>query len=259
MSSAPVLIFEYRSAPISETALPTRIVDEWESMLKLARERILASLDRFLSAPLGRSLFLTQIADASSDAYEGFVNPSYPNADFIKLKQRIKLAGSYDAWKSGVQYAFQPGSTFETNVTVKKPKFDANVRLTIGAVGFKPESWGPVAKLALLLVGDKRPERYMTENELFNTGPAYPRNVFSTAGKGIVPAIVSTFVQGVVMVLWCYKGGVDSACRDAVITSTNNRLSRIASARDADVNLTLELQVDDVTGLPQVYGKAERT
>jgi len=258
MSEAPVLIFEYRSETISERALPTRIVDEWETMLKLARARILASLERFLTEPAGRNVFLTQIADASSDAYEGFVNPAYPNADFIKLKQRVKLAGSYNAWKTGVQHAFQPDSTFETNVTVKKPKFENNVRLTIGGVGFKPVYWGPIAKLSLLLVGDTRPERYMSDSELFSKGPAYPRNVFSEAGKGVVPAIISTYVQGVVMLLWCYRGGIDSACRDAVVSSTNSRLTKLASARDADTNVVLELRTDPATGLPIVYGKAEK-
>jgi len=258
MAGSPVLIFEYRSAPISETALPARIVDEWESTLKLARTRILASLDRFLAEPGGRDAFLNQIADASSDAYEMFVNPTYPLADIIKLKQRIKLAGAYDAWKSGVTYAFQSGSTFELNVTAKKSKFDNNVRLTIGGVGFKPETWGSVSKLSLLLVGDIRPVRYMTADETFNTGEAFPRNVFSEAGKGIVPAIISTYVHGVVMVLWTLRGGVDSGIRDSIASAVNSRLAKLASARDPDTYVTLELQIDTDTGKPVVYGRAEK-
>jgi hypothetical protein len=266
MTTTPVLIFEYLSAPIDRRALPARIVDEWANTLILARERIIASLSRFLDPNVGQANFLNQIADASSDAWEAFVNPNWVGAELIKLKQRIKLAGAYPSWKANITdaytnanitYAGKTITKFEYGVLSNKGKFEKNVTVTIGGVGFKPEGWGPVAKLALLLLGDLRVPRYITANEQLTLGSGWPDSAFKTIGRPVIPSVISTYVQGIVYLIYLKESGYDSTIRADVIKTFNDRLAKIAGLADKGYSVTLELRAT-AEGLPQVYGKVEK-
>ncbi len=269
MAATTVLVFEY-AADIDKRALPARIVDEWELTLKNARQRILDSLARFLDPDYGPARFADQIADASSDAYEEFVNPAFPNADMIKLKQRTKLATAYDQWKNAVQAAFVAGGVFETNVTNKKPKFSSRIQYVIGSVGFKPELWGPVSKLALLLVRDLRVPRYITAGESFSINMDEFRthgNAYKDFGRAIVPAVISSYVFGVVMYLYVVDAVANNIIPatdgntliNNIVTSTNTRLNKIEAAADAGYIVTLELQRNTTVSpeKPRVYAKVE--
>lgn len=239
--------------PISKRDLPARIVDEWEATLKGARARILASLSRFLDPQAGLSRFLDQIADASSDAWEAFVNPSWPNAGLIKLKQRIKLAGAYNDWRTGVQNAFAPNGTFETNVTAKKPKFATGIPYVVGAVGFKPDlNWGPASKAALIVTGDMRVVRYITAGEQFQGTPA---NMFPVSGNFVRPMIISTYTFGSVLGLYAKEAGI--AVTD-ILNYTNtllNEIKKLAKTCAAGGSFTMELRDDPTLGL-HVYVSA---
>jgi len=247
MASA-VANFRY-VGPISRKDLPSRIVDEWETMLKTARTRILASLGRFLDPATGLTKFLDQIADASSDAWETFINPSYPNADLIKMKQRVKLAAAYPSWKQNIQTALEEDGRFEQGVTANKTKFANNVKATIGSVGFKPDiGWGPAAKAALIVTGDMRVVRYITSPEEFSGAPA---NMFPRSSRFVRPQIVSAVTFG--SVLGLYALDINSSdLRDAALNYTNNVLNdvkRMAKTCAEGGSFTLELRYDTTRGL----------
>jgi hypothetical protein len=246
--SSPVANFRY-IGPISRKDLPSRIVDEWEATLKGARTRVLASLARFLDPATGLSKYLDQIADASSDAWEEFINPDYPNAELIMLKQRVKLASAYPSWKTNTQSAFQPDGRFEQGVTANKGKFAVNVKPTIGVVGFKPElSQGPGAKVALIVTGDKRVTRYIASPEDFSGTPS---NMFPTSGKFVRPQIVSAYVFGAVLAIYALDAGSDSL-RDAAISYTNNILNdvkRLAKTCASGGSFVMELRYNTTYGL----------
>ena len=242
-------------APVTKRALPSRIVDEWETMLKAARTRILASLSRFFDPDNGRARYLDQIADASSDAWSSFVNPAYPTAELIKLKQRVKLAAAYSSWLSNIQSALQPDGRFEQGVTANKTKFENNIQYTIAAVGFKPDlSWGPAAKAALIVTGDTRAPRYIVLPEEFSGTPA---NLFPALGRYVRPMIISNYTFGSVLALYAIEAN-DTTARDAVLNYVNANLNEIKRlARDCAAGgwFAMELRYDEARGL-HVYVEA---
>ncbi len=252
--STPILDLEYY-ADVPTRYLPQRIVDEWETTLKGARQRILDSLAKFLDPTTGPGEFSSKIADASSDAWEQFVNPNLPDADLLKLKQRVKLASAYDAWSTGVQNAFAPGGSFENNVTAKKPKFQENIKFTIGAVGFKPdpENWGPAVKVALLVTGDTRVPRYLTPGETLNGSPT---NAFGDMAKYVRPTIISIYTYGAVLMHYALIAN-DATLISLVQSIVNGRLTKVAGLAEAPYTVTLELRLNSATNLPQVYGRVE--
>jgi hypothetical protein len=241
--------------PITRKDLPARIVDEWESTLKGARARILASLGRFLDPATGSTKFLDQIADASSDAWETFINPAYPNANLIKMKQRVKLAAAYPSWANNIQSALQEGGRFEQGVTANKSKFAANVKPTIGAVGFKPDlGWGPATKVALIVTGDHRVIRYIASPEEFSGAPA---NMFPTSARFVRPQIVSSIMFGSVLGLYALDIG-SGDLRSAALSYTNsvlNDVKKMAKTCAEGGSFTLELRYDTTRGL-HVYAEA---
>jgi hypothetical protein len=235
--------------PITRKDLPARIVDEWETMLKTARARILASLGRFLDPSTGLARFLDQIADASSDAWEAFINPDYPNADLIKMKQRVKLAAAYPSWSQNIQAALQPNGRFEQGVTANKSKFANNVKGTIGAVGFKPDlGWGPAVKAALIVTGDMRVVRYISSPEEFSGAPY---NMFPTSARFVRPQIISAITFG--SVLGLYALDINSAdLRNAALNYTNSVLSdvkKMAKTCASGGSFIIELRYDTTKGL----------
>jgi hypothetical protein len=235
--------------PITRKDLPARIVDEWEATLKGARERILASLARFLDPTTGLARYLDQIADASSDAWEAFINPDYPNADLIKMKQRVKLAAAYPSWAQNIQSALQPDGRFEQGVTANKGKFANNVRPTIGAVGFKPDlGWGPAAKAALIVTGDRRVVRYIASPDEFFGAPA---NMFPTSARFVRPQIISAITFG--SVLGLYALDINSTeLRDAALSYANNILNdvkKMAKTCASGGTFVIELRHDTTRGL----------
>jgi hypothetical protein len=246
--SAPVANFRY-VGPITRRDLPARIVDEWENTLKGARTRILVSLARFLDPATGLTRYLDQIAGASSDAWEAFINPNYPNADLIKMKQRVKLSSAYPSWSQNIQAALQEGGRFEQGVTANKSKFATNVKPTIGAVGFKPDlSWGPATKAALVVTGDRRVTRYITSPEEFSGAPA---NMFPISGKFVRPQIISAITFGAVMGIYALDINATSLL-NAALNYTNSILNNVrAMARTCAEggSFILELRHDDVRGL----------
>jgi hypothetical protein len=245
--------FEYTGIYEVPSTLPDQLRDIWKRSTKAERARILSSL---LSQIPNSAAFLTKIADASSDAWEAFVSADWPNAQMVKVKQRVKLAGAYDEWNSGVSNAFAEGGTFETNVENKAPKFDL-ARVTIGAVGMKAYGgWGPTAKAAYLLNGETIVERYLNPTKDSLTGHAYPcfKEGIAQFAK---PTIIAMLNQGIILAYYAHSAGLSTE-RDAIISQVNTNLSTyLAGVVKSGVTATCEIVFMAGTGKLQVHAKAE--
>ena len=133
--------------------IPQSDHDEWESTLKSMMSAIYNSL---LTRIATSTEFLNKIATPSSEAWADFVNPNWEDADFIKLKQRVKLSIAYPSWKQGVENAFGEGGYFADRVTSKKMKFSM-VKYTLGAVGLRYQYGRGIAVKAIgVISGMKR-------------------------------------------------------------------------------------------------------
>jgi len=220
---AEVLVYEGVCEIPAE--VPAHIIDEWETTLKNAQARIYNNLLQKIPSD---TAFKNFIADASSDAYEAFVNPDYKRANVIKMKQRVKLARSYNAWNTGVTNAFDGDSPyFGDRVTNKKSKYQL-ARYTLSAVGSKPDMyWGPVPKAVLLLTGDLRAPRYITANESLTGSPQ--KVVLDAFINTIRPMLIAEGVYGVVMAYFAHEGGLESL-RDDIIREVNQNLEKALNA-----------------------------
>jgi len=249
--------FEYTGYVIDvpEAEIPQVILDRWKESLIAERDRIKNNL---LTKIPNETEFKDKIADASSDAYEQFVNPSFPGADIIKLKQRVKLERAYNKWLTGVQAAFAEGGTFETNVEAKADKFK-EVRYTLGAVGFKPTSgYGAIVKAVMFHTGETKVMKYITANDNV-TGQPY-RTIKESQVKYVKPMIVAKGVYACVLALYANEAG-DTTLRDNILSSATTDIEEVINAlKRTDVTfsaLEYELSWDDAESKIKVYAKAE--
>lgn len=211
-------------------AYPTQLLDEWETTLKGARDRIRTNLG--VKIP-NQAAFNDRIADASSDRWGAFLQgASGPfNYTGIKLKQRIKLAASFPNWQTGVTNAFNDpptgNDTFRTNVTAKKSKMN-NAKVSISAVGFKPvHNWQGVSKAVLLFTGDERPLRYPISGEsISGTVQSFTTPALSASVR---PVLMSHSTQGLIFAHYAHSAGLATE-RDTVIADTNTNLDQLVNS-----------------------------
>jgi len=199
------------------TAVPDDVMTEWETVLKGERARILAALQEKIT---NADEFITKLANPASEAWASFVNPDYADAEFLKLKHRVKLKSAFDSWNTGVANAFAEGGTFEINVTNKKDKFQ-KARYPMGAVGLRYlMGWGPAYKAMGYITGDKRVAIYLTGDD---TASGEPTNIFpTTVVKYVRPMGIAIFTQGLVLAYYAHEAGLSTE-RDAVITAINSK------------------------------------
>ena len=211
---------EYKGYYSPQDAVPTEIMDEWETTLKAERARILSALTEKIS---NATEFMTKLAEPSADAWENFVSSTWPDVELIKLKQRVKLKGAYDGWNTGITNAFAEGGTFDTNVTNKKEKFQ-KARYVLGSVGLKYLiGWGPAYKAMGYITGDQRVALYVTADD---TVTGTPQNVFpASIVKFVRPMGVAIFNQGLVLAYYAHENGLTTE-RDAIITNINDKLTK---------------------------------
>ena len=218
-------------------------MNEWEATLKGERARILSALTEKIS---NASEFISKLAEPSADAWENFIASTWPDADLIKLKQRVKLKSAYNPWNTGVQNAFAEGGTFETNVTNKKDKFQ-KARYVLGSVGLKYlTGWGPAYKSMGYITGDQRVALYVTADD---TVTGTPQNVFpANIVKFVRPMGIAIFNQGLILAYYAHENGLTTE-RDAIITNINNKLNNsIVPLIDTATwdSLTAEIGYDSV-------------
>jgi len=247
--------WKYIGTVLLPTDLPSGVLDEWKETLKAEQARIYAGLQTKIP---NEAAFRDRIADASSDRYEDFLASvgSAWDRSVITMKQRVKLARQYNAWKSGVDAAFGEGGYFPARVDAKADKFKL-ARYVIGAVGFKADPsgsfgvWNPVVFGALLLRGDTRPLRYQDANDSF-TGTLHA--VFkSPHGNLVTPSIIANAVQACVMAKFADEGGLTSV-RDTIITNANSVIDELLNValdsthKQEGYDVTYELSWDAVAG-----------
>ena len=245
---------DYKGYYLPADSVPTEIMDEWETTLKGERARILLALLEKIS---NASEYIDRLATPSADAWANFVSDTYPDADFIKLKQRVKIKSAYDAWNSGVQAAFAEGGTFETNVTNKKDKFQ-KARYTLGAVGLKYLlGWGVSYKAIGYITGDSRVALYLTGEDAV-TGT--PQNIFPTdVVKYVRPMGIAIFNQGLILAYYAHEAGLSSE-RDAIISAINTKFSNSLLKLYDDANwqnVAIEIAYDSVADKIYAHVHAE--
>ena len=231
-------VLEYKGYYKPLDSVPSEILDEWESTLKAERLRILNALMEKIP---DSDAFVRKIAEPAYEGWSEFVNPSYPDADFIKLKMRIKIKTAYPAWSSGVQNAFAEGGTFETNVSAKKSKLQ-KLRYVLGAVGLKYKiGWGPAYKAIAVITGDKRVDEYFTTEDSFSGEivNAFPDGVV----KYVRPMAIAILTQGFVLAQYAHENGLETE-RDAVISKINTILDNsVEKLIDTTKYSALEMQL----------------
>lgn len=250
-----VLVVEY-IGPVDKTTVPSGLVNEiiskWESTLLARRDLI---YNRLLTKIPDEASFLSRIADASADQWENFVSPYYPRADFIKLKQRVKISIAYPRWSAEVIKAFSPGGIFETNVSAKKDRL-AQVIYTLANVGARYMGWGPGYKAVGAITGDTRITRYVGANETLTGTPVnvFPEGVV----KFVRPALIALLTQGAVLAMYANEKGF-SDLRDAVITTVNTDLDTIVNGlKKPEYTVAyVHLEFDAAAGVINVHARAE--
>jgi len=214
--------WKYIGTVLLPTDLPTGVLDEWKATLKGEQARILASLQSKIA---NEGNFQDRIADASSDEYASFLATVGARWDVnvIEMKQRVKLARQYTAWKTAIENCFKVGGYFPDRVDGKADKFKL-ARYVLGAVGHRATVggsfgvWNPASVGVLLLRGDTRPARYFDANDSF--AGTLEAVVKPTEGRLITPSILAEAIYGSVMSKFADEGGL-TALRDSVITSVN--------------------------------------
>jgi len=223
------VVFDYTGeiALLTEKEIPTETFDEWTNTLAGEMSRIGENL---LAKIPDETTFKNLIADASSDAWEDFVNPAWPKSDMIKVKQRVKLARRYTDWDTGVKATFQPDGYFDDRVKSKKDKW-LLARYTVSVVGLQHNPtimWRAGTKGVKFFVGDKRITRYM-DPTLDTVAAGEPTYVVKDAyGKFFQALTLGKLVYGYVMAKFADEGGL-ATTRDSVISTLNSEMATILS------------------------------
>jgi len=199
--------------------LPTEVKEEWETTLKNEMARIYNGL---LTRIPDETAFRSVIAESAYQTWQNFVNPSWEDVDFVKLKFQVKLAGAYNSWKSGIDAAFSGGSPyFPDRVTGKADKF-LKAKYTLGAVGLRYKYGRGIAVKAIgVISGDFRVLKDIKSPDEF-TGSIV--NVFLPgAARFVRPQAIAIITRGLVLAQYAHEFGL-TGLRDSVITATNSVL-----------------------------------
>jgi len=230
--------FEYkgRIVLLTEDRIPEETKNEWLDTLKREQSHIGTNL---LNKIPDEETFKDLIAEASSDAWEAFVNPNWPNADVVKIKQRVKLAARYGDWNSGVQATFFDGY-FSDRVEAKKAKWN-RVRYVLSVVGLQHDPvirWRAGTKAVKCFVGDKRVVRYwITEteggatavDEIRPSADQIDMYVKPAYGKRFQALVLGRIVQAYIFAKLAEEGGLIDL-RDQIISDFNSDMDTILAA-----------------------------
>lgn len=205
-------------------SLASSITDEWEATLKAECARIYTALTTKIPDEAG---FGDVIADPSSSAYNAFlqsVGGKWSITD-IKLKQKVKLARSYDKWNTRITAVFGGSTpTFPATVTAKKANLD-ELKRVIGAVGNRSsEGWRPASACVLLARGDTRVEPYFTADETL-TGTLHA--VFDPSkGALLSPSLIAEIVYACVMAKYADEAVLPTE-RASIISGANTLIDTL--------------------------------
>jgi len=222
------VVFDYtgRIALLTEAEIPDETFTEWRDTLIGEMSRIGSNI---LAKIPDEATFLNLIADASSDAWEAFVNPTWPKATMIQVKQRVKLARRYDAWDDGIRATFLPDGYFDDRVLTKANKWKL-ARYPISLVGLQHHPtirWRAGTKGVKFFVGDQRITRYMDATlDTYTGDPTYV--VKDAYGKFFQALTIGKLVYGYVMSKFADEAGL-ATTRDDVITTLNSEMDEILS------------------------------
>ena len=208
--------------PVTPLDVPAEVKDKWSNTLIDRRSLIYG---RLMTKIPDETAFIDKIADASSDVWETFPNPDFPDYYLILLKQRIKLSTAFNKWNVGVIDAFSPGGRFESGINLKKDRLDM-LRYTLGSTGIRYLGWGPGYKAVGAITGDLRITRYIVSGETLTGAPvnAFPEEVV----KFVRPTLIAMMTQGAVLAYYAHEKGLN-ALRDQVISIVNSKSDAVCT------------------------------
>lgn len=241
---------------VGYVTIPTRgeiadIMDEWESMLKGARDKIKTNLGKKIP---DEPTFKLKIAEMSNIRYRQYVNPEYLRANIILMKHKVKLGQAYSKWRSGVDSAFAPDGVFEKNVTAKKDKF-YEVKYTLGAVGKAATLlWGPVVKATYTITGDPRVKNNLRPDDVLEGEVV---NAFVEAyTKFLRPMMISKSVEACVLASYAHLGDLISE-RNAILSDHKSFMDTLFSKfLKAGATAEMEIEFDEAVGKFKVTATA---
>lgn len=254
--ATPTVVAEVKSYYVKpDTAGDT--VDEWQNTLI---SQLPAIYNALMTKIPDEQTFKKVIAETSHLVWQDFVNPAWEEADFIKLKHKIKLLKSYPQWKSGVDAAFGQGSPeaayFDERVRDKVQKFASGILYTLGATGLRYLfKRGPAVKAIGVISGMKRIVNDIADNEWIVRGVV---NVFLPgAARFVRPQAIAIMTQGMVLAFYAEEAG-ETDLRDSVISATNSVLQNtvLKQVDTSKYSVVLEIGYDD--GGIFAHSKAEQ-
>ena len=237
--------------PITPLTVPPEIKSKWHDTLIGRRELIYT---RLLTKIPDEDSFIDKIANASSEVWQGFVNPDWTDYYLITLKQRIKLMTAYPKWNVGVIDAFKPGGRFETGVDLKVDRLDM-LRYTLGNVGIRYLGWGPGYKAVGYITGDLRVKRYIVSGETVTGEPvnAFPEEVVNF----VRPTLIAMLTQGAVLAYSAHEKGYNTL-RDQVISVVNAKTDTICtSLKKTEYSVVFARLEVDANGNLVVHSRVE--
>lgn len=234
--------WKYVGNVLLPASLDSSIIDEWEETLSAESGRIHTALTTKIA---DGDDYNDKIGTPSHEAYDAFLQDVGEKWDMalIKLKQKVKVLGKYDKWKTSVDAIFGGVTpTFPTLVTAKKGKL-SELRRVIGVVGHRSlGTWEPATMAVLLARGDTRCAIYFDDNDTF-TGTL--EAVFD-AQKGalISPSLIAEMVYACVMARYMYDAGLSAqiaaflAAENAVIAALVGVALNLAHVADFTIVLS---------------------
>jgi len=229
----------------AETDYPSEIVNKWATVLKSLRDTILSRIQtKIPDAPTYENV----LATPSYLKYGDFVNPSFPKADWIKMKQRVKVLAGANRYLDGVQKAFTvpEGATvspFETAIDNKKDKIKGGI-LTLSVVGTRYGDDDIIPAIVRALTGDKRGELILSRKGISGTITTltnlFPADIISV----VRPSIIALLVEGGVLLAYAGQSGLTTEY-DSIMSSINAALDKIFNLRDTTTYPTAYIHYED--------------
>jgi len=230
---------------------PSDLLNKWETVLHALNDVIKARIQARIP---DEAHYLDILANPAAAAYKDFVNPSFPNADIIKIKHEIRVKAGASDYINNVNAAFTKDpntgvSPFMQRVSERKGKL-ANAIVTLDIVGLRYTDDWDIPAVVMMLTGDRRGELYLQRKGVSGTiatlTDLFPPNVVTT----VRPQLLALLVRGGVFLRYAGKIG-DETVYNNVLSTLNQALDQVMNLRDSTKYPTAYVRFED----PAASGK----
>jgi len=244
----------------AETEYPSDVVDKWATVLKSLTSTI---LNRIKAKIPDAPSYEDKLAEPSYLKYGDFVNPDWPNASWIKMKQRVKVLAGANRYITGVEKAFSPDPEtgvvpFEAAIEDKKDKIKGGI-YTLSVVGTRYGDDDVIPAIVRAMTGDKRGELILTRKGIGGTittlTDLFPADIVAV----VRPSLIALLVEGGVLLAYAGKYGLSDEYND-IMSSINGALDKIFSLIDTTKYASAYIHFEepsDRTMYIRIHGYAE--